>query len=531
MKLWCPLPLRGLFLLACAGMAVPRSRGEETSLPLLELGAIQGTGAAAERMLEVAKIMEVAERDHDWRKGMSALATVAREAKRWEDNPARLGAELAWVRLASREGGEEVDLDDALEDLVTRARDWNLGIQEAAVYSFWAERLEGQGEWLMALRALDGGSQALLGEGSVNQALHFLLKMSRLCRENGHPWRLQEVWIRIAQVERELPESIVPGTRKLLALERGRAAPLLETLPAAEPVPARVEIQPSQTAVIVSSPHGEVGRGRFFLTNETTRTVQGTLEVTARTGVVNKWETGRSGHWITLGEPLPAGSQPSPAASKKTLTLRPGERLNVYVEREQAAAEDSVNLTWTGPDGTAEGKGEFLFSSRQPKTSVVNSGGFTARPGWSVPLYHEINYRGTGTKLEDFQFQANIPCRLEIFDMDGGRHPSVDAGRLLAVDTDGDGCFTGPGDIVNADQNANGSPDILIGDRSRSLEIQVWPLIPIPKDAAITVSARLLRGEQEGMWRTDAQDTVHPSGETAPKTASASKTESSKIYK
>jgi hypothetical protein len=170
--------------------------------------------------------------------------------------------------------------------------------------------------------------------------------------------------------------------------------------------------------------------------------------------------------------------------------------------------QDTVNLTWTAPGGTAAAKSEFVFAARQPQSSIVNSGSFTARPGWGVPLYHELNFRGSGMKAEDFQFQANIPCRLEIFDVDGGRHPSVDAGRLLAVDVEGDGYFTGGDDRVETDNNADGNPDVLIGDRSRSLEIFAWPLVPVPENTEITISARLLRPEQPASWRTDAENTI-----------------------
>lgn len=368
---------------------------------------------------------------------------------------------------------------------------------------------------------LDGAAQASLGEGLVNQGLRSLLTMSRLCRVNVHPWRLQQVWVRINQLEQELGDSINVDSRKALEEERAFSMPLIAPLVPAVPAPSRVDLQPSQAAVKVSAPHGEVGRARFYLTNESVRTVRGTLEVAAKTGTLKKWESGSSGHWLTLGAPatVPEGATAPPATappSKKAVSLRPGERISVYVEREQPSVPDTVNLTWTAPGGTSSAKSEFAFATRVPQTSVVNSGSFTARPGWSVPLYHELNYRGPGLKAEDFQFQANVPCRLEIFDVDGGRHPSVDAGRLLAVDAEGDGYFTGGDDHIEADANADGNPDVVIGDRSRSLEIFAWPLVPLPQDAEIVISARLLQPGQPSQWRTDAENTIEPLKKPVP---------------
>ena len=130
------------------------------------------------------------------------------------------------------------------------------------------------------------------------------------------------------------------------------------------------------------------------------------------------------------------------------------------------------------------------------------------RPGWSVPFYHEINHRGPGVRVADFQFEASVPCRLEIFDVDGGRHPSVDAGRLLAVDADGDGLFASADDELASDINADSAADLLIADRSRSLEVFAWPLVPLLPGEAITLSARLRRPESPEEWRTDAENSL-----------------------
>src|SRR6185436_9844147 len=163
-----------------------------------------------------------------------------------------------------------------------------------------------------------------------------------------------------------------------------------------------------------------------------------------------------------------------------------------------------------------------------PLSSITNAGSFTLRPGWSVPFYQEINHRGPGVRVEDFQIQASVPCRLEIFDVDGGRHPSVDAGTLLAVDAEGDGLFDGPADILNSDLNQDTAPDILIADRSRSLEIFAWPLVTLPPGEAVTVTARLRRPEQPEVWRSDAENSLTPARVEEPAKKVTVKTETAK---
>ena len=470
------------------------------------LGSLLRLESGTGRRDEIAEVTRNAESSGEWRRGMAELAALARTAKEAGERTAWVEAELAWVKLAARDG-EETDLDDALQELAARARDWGMSRQEADVYTFWAEYLEDQGEWLMAMRALDRAAQASLGGEYVNSALTALVSMSRLCRENEHPWRLQEVWLRITQVETDLAASIDDPTRELLNRERMEAAPLLEPLVPLAAAPSRVDLQPAQTAVRVSAPHGEVGRARFFLTNESVRTIAGTLKVTARSGVVKKWESGDSGHWLTFG-PAPAKTstkESSPSPSSRPLSLRPGERLSVYVERELPGVADTVKLTWTSPGGEALATGDFSFAAREPRSSITNAGSLTMRPGWNLPFYQEINHRGHQIRVEDFQFQTSVPCRLEIFDVDGGRHPSVDAGKLLAVDADGDGCFTSSDDRIASDFNDDGQPDLLVGDRSRSLEIFAWPLIPLLPGEEITLSSRLRRPDEAAAWRTDAE--------------------------
>src|SRR5688572_18737288 len=117
---------RRLAVCACAGVLMPgAAAAQDATMP--ELGFL---GLRSTWPLEIAMIASDAEESGDWHRGMNQLASIAQFAKKAGDRPAWLEAELAWVKLAARDG-EETVLDDAFEELVSRARDWGLARQEA----------------------------------------------------------------------------------------------------------------------------------------------------------------------------------------------------------------------------------------------------------------------------------------------------------------------------------------------------------------------------------------------------------------
>lgn len=122
------------------------------------------------------------------------------------------------------------------------------------------------------------------------------------------------------------------------------------------------------------------------------------------------------------------------------------------------------------------------------------------QPGWSIPLYHEIYGRRRRARVENLQVKASVPARLEILDQE--------TGKLLAVDAEGDGLYTSPGDRVLQDQDGDGNPDMIVGDRAQAVEIQVWPAPAT--GGVLTVTAGLRDAMQETGWRIDAVNTLRP---------------------
>ncbi len=490
-------------LLALAGTTFSGVRAQ--TLSPAEIAPFMGMSHS--RHMEIAQISQDAQETGDFDSGMTALKEIALSSRDEGDRASWLEAELEWVRL----GGfaEKEGLEGLLQTLASRAREWKLPRQEADVYTYWAGRLEEEGHWQSALRAHDSASQAALGGGLINRGLDALLEMSRVCRIHQHPWRLEAVWQRISQIESELFASLEDD--RLLALEDERvlALPMLPFALPQKPQRPRVDLQPPVSKVRVSKAHSELGRTKLYLTNETLQTVNGSLSLKAAGSGLKSWSAGESGQWLTL--------RPAPSIrteETRPLSLRPGERLSLFIEHESPAttAGDSVSILWDSPGQKSPADITFFSAASQPEVSITNTSSFTVRPGWPLPLYQELNYRGPVDTEEDLQFSASIPCRLEIYDADTVHFPSVEAGKLIAVDAEGDGSFAGPDDRLDAthDLNGNGQPDIVIGDRSRSLELYAWPLREFLEGEEITITARHRRAgpvrRQPSEWQTDAEN-------------------------
>jgi hypothetical protein len=290
------------------------------------------------------------------------------------------------------------------------------------------------------------------------------------------------------------PVTLPDPLQESLAAERQAGAGLLaRTKPAgpAGPLAAGVDLQPKDSRVMVSSADKELGRSRFLLTNTGAFTVGGTLKVTANGAVVTDWQSGKAGLYITLGQ---GGTE----LAARPLRLLPGQQLEIYVEHGPGLAQDTVRVAWDGGEKPVTGSGTFYFTEGLPSASVVNAGVFQLHAGWSIPLYHEIYQRGRGSRIQNLAVQASAACRLEIYDHD--------TGRLLAVDAEGDGAYSGPGDQVFGDADRDGWPDLVVGDRARAIEICAWPLGVT--GGGITVSAGLRAGPNGAGAATVVENTV-----------------------
>jgi hypothetical protein len=498
MKRALMLPMMTTLLLAGEGWAAPGG-GEVDRL------AAEGWLGGAGQLLEISQWVQDGLAAGDPAAALEALAGLARSARETGQREVCMEAEIGWLRLAMADA--DADAGDALEELARRARDWGLPREEARVWSWRASIFEDDGDWLAAFFAHDRASQAALAGGLDNRAVAALLAMARLCREHEHPWRLQHQWARIDHLLVGRLDRLDRETRKMLAEERAASAVLLGTLPPLPRAPAGPVLNPSEASAMVARSHGEIARTRFFLSNPTAETVVGELRAESRAGGAAVWQADEAGQVLTFG----AGDEESaaPAVTVRPLTLRPGETVSLYLEQMPRAVDNQVGIRWQGK-GLAGASAEFFFSERVSASAMVSGGNLNTVPGWPVPLYHEINQRAGGVRVEDLSFMASEPCRLEVFDGDARSVAGFPSTRLLAVDEEGDGQFRGPGDVVLSDENGDGMPDVLVGDRSRSLEVWAWPLRG-GSGEPVTVAARLRREARSGGgWRTDVESGIRP---------------------
>ncbi len=487
-------------LLAGAGTVVAAEDG--TSPDRL---AAEGWLGGAGQLLEISQWVRDGLAADDPGPALDALAALARQALEAGQREVCVEAEIGWLQLAMADA--EADAGDALDELARRAREWGLPREEARIWSWRATLFEGAGEWLAAFHAHDRASQAALGGGLLNRGAASLVAMARLCRENRHPWRLQHQWVRIDTMLAGRIRELDVETRRLLADERLAAQPVLAGLPPLGRGPTGAVLNPPEASALVARPQQEIGRTRIFLSNPTAKELGGSLTATPRVGRAGSWVADESGQTLTVRPPGEGGAE----GATRALSLRPGETLSLYVEHLPSAADDMVTLAWQADGGKGvAATSDFFFTDAAAAAAVVSGGNLTTVPGWPVPFYHEINQRTGGVRIEDLGFKASGPCRLEIFDGDERSLAGFPSTRLLAVDGDGDGLFTGPRDEVLSDHNGDGVPDVLVGDRSRSLEVYAWPLGATGREP-LTISARLRRpgGGQEG-WRTDVEVGLRP---------------------
>lgn len=485
------------FILLCGGALQASVRTGRAAESAVDLSDLSGTseewlGEGNDLKFELAHVIlsgkkgNLAEARRDLER-IAALAEARSSRRTW------LEAEKWWVKFTFQED-PSADISPAMEDLLARVREWQMGGEEIGLFAMWADLLRDSGQWMMAVKAQDRVTQIALDMGRVPRALEAFLEMARLCRQAGHGWRLRQVWVRIDQVLKERPVSLPAAQQVALERERAAGAELLAQVGAGGALVEGVDLQPSDSQVLVSAPDREVGRTRFVLTNASPFTVQGTLKISPEPGqaVVTSWETGESGAYVTIGKG-------EGVSGERSLRLLPGQQMPVFVERAAGGAEvEKVTVAWSDGQQTRTACGQFYFDDSRPLASVVNAGAFQLQAGWSVPLYHEIYYRGSRLHTENLKVTSSAPCRLEIFD--------YDTGRLLAVDAEGDGSFGSPGDRLLEDADGDKMPDLQVGDRARALEIFVWPARPV--EGGITVTAGLKDPSAAGEWREDALNKV-----------------------
>ena len=246
------------------------------------------------------------------------------------------------------------------------------------------------------------------------------------------------------------------------------------------PVLTPVSLQPSRVETNAAS--GDPLRARFALRNPDSRARTG--EFRAR-GPAIQLGLGNAPRLIT-GTAAAGGVENE---LRFPIALGPGEELGIVLEIKGAPAEGAKSswlVAWR--DNSGETAAEWrITTERDPfVVSVLNANQLRRNPFCAISFTHQIVRRADGPGLANIRFIASTPLRLEYYD--AATH------HLLAVDAEGNGRFTDPGDVLLADADANLAPDVAFDgkERLREIEVLVFSTAAAPAAGPQTIVAELL---------------------------------------
>lgn len=256
---------------------------------------------------------------------------------------------------------------------------------------------------------------------------------------------------------------------------------------------ATVLIDPAQSESSVFA--GESVRNRFILSNVGQNTEKGFFTLKGAGTIASSWNT-ETGILTYTIEP---GSETSKADSPQ-IEARSGEQLLVYLEHNKVPDETvAYQLSWTGKHSLQSTWTISAHQTPHAKTQIANSSEATFNLFYAITFFHEVFVRSSDMPVSNIRALASMPCRVEIWD---SNHE-----ELIAVDANGNGSFEDPGDMVNADADANLYPDLDTPETyvAIGLELMVYPLDNTQEKGDLSVEFQLL--ESDG-WQTQVVDTI-----------------------
>ncbi len=434
------------------------------------------------------------------------LQMLLKEAEKAHDDRATAEAQLALARIvleADYESGEVVAVEPMplLESALEKCSAFGWKTLRMEALELHAQCLGEIDEPVSACRELELAASLGLDLGLVDAAVDSLLQAGRVYANLGHAVRVRQIWTLLQLVRRQRHGQYSTETAARIDRAAVQFDDVLALTPAPQSVPEPgVLLQPLRSAVVVANSEAEDGRTRFLLINQSAFSTEGDLSILADKAGVKSWQAGQAGHFVHLD---PAAKK---QATNRHLRLLPGQQLRIFLEHLPSGRTefaDKVALTWTDADGARQADCEFRFdAAASGRSQVINGSIVRGQAAWPAPLYHELFFRGNGSVVENFLARTSVPCRLEMY--------REATGELVAVDAQGDGVFTGPGDHIapGHDRDAEGRPDlILTGLTSGSLEIFALPLQGDAQSAALTIQLADYSASPP-RWREDATDSV-----------------------
>lgn len=262
---------------------------------------------------------------------------------------------------------------------------------------------------------------------------------------------------------------------------------LVKRLPA---VTARVDLQPFFLSTRTCT--GTPALAWLWLMNPGMQPEQGTLEVEApgpvRVQTCSSEELALSigvlgtQAMVTVSEPLSLPRE-STLCIRMTLTNAPTDTPAV------------IRVRW-GAGGALESRWNVIADADRMGLATIHASLQRRNPFYSVPVYHEIGrYEDGDAGYADFRVRASAPCRIEVYNLHDG--------KLIAADTNGDGSCLDPSDVLCADGNRNGIPDVpALANR---IVIHVFPAPDTEYDAPLDLTLEIIEADE---WRVCGSDRI-----------------------
>ena len=256
------------------------------------------------------------------------------------------------------------------------------------------------------------------------------------------------------------------------------------------------DLQPMEMVTVVAE--GEDARGRFTVSNPASGRSTGNLTVHGA-HLEENWDE-EAGIWYVR---LDADAAAAAGEVRRSIALHSQEQIVVFLESSKPPAEGSseARLLW---DGKTQQKAVWTYSvsAHDAVVAVVNASSVRNNPFYSVPIYHEIYYRGEGSSVIDFRVLTPGGLRVEVVD--------DETRQIIATDATGNGSFRDSGDVVFLDANQNGFPDFALSDDRdvAAIELHVYPA-DMDSEFIGNVHIQIqLRDEATAVWRTHAEDVL-----------------------
>lgn len=249
-----------------------------------------------------------------------------------------------------------------------------------------------------------------------------------------------------------------------------------------------VELAPAH--ILAVAPSDENARARFRISNATSSVAKGVLQVRGAAAQITQTESavqvlltegtaaGEVAIELAAGDSLPIDVEVPPTSDPRALTI----------DWKEADQDGSRSIFQIRPSGKNTPEGEL--------PAVTNTSLSFSNPFYSVPFHHPV-YRSDGG---NFRIKPSSRCRVEVLD--------AETQALLAVDAEGDGSYTGPGDLLALDEDQDGFPQLPRRSENGKpgIEILVFPLpgaAPSAQDLRIEVETKT-----QDQWQPMARDVL-----------------------